>query len=378
MIRFAFYILIGGHALMHLVTLASVWNLFGIGKFRLTTASQLSTIILAVTSIFWLLTFILFLSALIAHARKKSAWWKLGATALLFSQSLIIIYWADARAGTLANIILLIPVLLSYCDNKFTNNVRKNVMALMADQTTDDSDTVTNDSLENLPPVVQRWLMRSNVIGKKRPKAVYLRQTGWLRTKKEWKWMRMEANQFITTERPGFVWQAVIRAGRMFTINGYDQYRNGKGSMLIKALNVLTLAKDDGEQIDQGAMMRFLAEIMWFPTAALNSYIRWEYINDRQARAVMQYENVTASGVFSFNDEGDVTGFEGKRYANFNHVYSLELWCITVTGYREFHGIRIANKSQVTWKLKEGDFTWLHVEVTDIDYNDHNIWSKLQ
>jgi hypothetical protein len=31
--------------------------------------------------------------------------------------------------------------------------------------------------------------------------------------------------------------------------------------------------------------------------------------------------------------------------------------------------MRIAAKSDVTWKLKSGDFTWFKVNITELDYN---------
>jgi len=87
------------------------------------------------------------------------------------------------------------------------------------------------------------------------------------------------------------------------------------------------------------------------------------------ARATLHDGDLTASGIFSFNIEGDVIGFEAKRYGDFDGKYSLETWSVRNTGYKEFNDIRIPNKSEVTWKLDTGDFTWLEVEVTHINYN---------
>lgn len=181
--------------------------------------------------------------------------------------------------------------------------------------------------------------------------------------------MPLEAEQHIVTNPPGFIWKAKIDAGYFLTINGRDKLEHGKGHMLIKAANTITVADSAGKEIDQGAMMRYLAEIMWFPTASLNKNIRWQYVNDTSARAVLLDGDKSISGLFLFDQNGDVVGFEGKRYGDFNDLYSLETWAIDVKGYQDFHGIRIANKSEVTWRLKTGDFNWLKIEVTDIDFN---------
>ena len=46
--------------------------------------------------------------------------------------------------------------------------------------------------------------------------------------------------------------------------------------MLIKVMSTIPIGNSSGEEMDQGAMMRFLAEIAWVPSAALNDYIQWD------------------------------------------------------------------------------------------------------
>jgi hypothetical protein len=47
----------------------------------------------------------------------------------------------------------------------------------------------------------------------------------------------------------------------------------------------------------------------------------------------------------------------------------LEKWHIESKEFRLFEGIRIPGKSEVTWKLKSGDFTWLKLELLNVEYN---------
>jgi hypothetical protein len=115
------------------------------------------------------------------------------------------------------------------------------------------------------------------------------------------------------------------------------------------------MANGSGKEIDQGTLVRYLAEMAWFPQAAASNYLRWEEIDSKHARVTMHFANVTASGVYAFNDDGSVSGFEAKRYGDFDGVYRMETWSVNVTGYRTFNGIDVGNKSEVTWKLKEGD-----------------------
>jgi len=130
-----------------------------------------------------------------------------------------------------------------------------------------------------------------------------------------------------------------------------------------------TVADARGKEMDQGSMVRFLAETVWIPTAALSNYITWEGIDANSAKATMSYGGVTASGVFNFNDRGEVIDFVAPRYGDFDGQYSMETWKILLENYKEFDGVRVPAKGEVIWKLKTGDFKWYQFEVLDIEYN---------
>lgn len=179
--------------------------------------------------------------------------------------------------------------------------------------------------------------------------------------------MPFEAVEYFSIDPPAFVWHATIKPGRLIHLAGRDKFINGQGNMLIKPLSLFTVANSSGEEINQGTLLRYMAEMAWFPQAAVSDYLRWEPINDHQARVTMDFSGISASGIYLFNDDGDVAGFEADRYGDFEGVFRKERWAINVTGYKVFNGSRMGYASEVTWKLKEGDFTWLRLELTDID-----------
>jgi hypothetical protein len=145
--------------------------------------------------------------------------------------------------------------------------------------------------------------------------------------------------------------------------------------MLIKLFSLFPVADSKGKETDQGTLLRYLAETVWFPSAALNNYIAWEEVDSTTAKATMSYKGTTASGVFKFNTDGDVVSFKTLRYYDRKEGSTLEEWLISIpeNSYKEFEGIRIPAKSTVTWKLKTGDFTWYKLEVTDVEYNKSHI-----
>jgi hypothetical protein len=318
--------------------------------------------------VWWLSCLGLLLLTLLLLVKHSRPWMIAAAVFLLFSQVTIFIYWDKAAQATLVNLILIMALTVSYHKRKFNMMVEAEIDTLV-EGITNNKIIVTKQSLQYLPQIVQKWLIRSNVIGKPMAHSVYLKQKGMMRLKPDGNWLSMRAEQFINAQTPGFIWNAVIDSGFLIPIHGRDKYFHGHGNMLIKAMYSLPIADSTGDEIDQGVLMRFLAEIVWFPTAGLCDYIRWEYVSETSARAIINYGSTTASGIFNFATDGDIKGFEGMRYRDSDNHYSLEKWSIAIKEYKEFNGLRIGHKSEVTWKLASGDFMWLAVELTDIEFN---------
>jgi hypothetical protein len=233
---------------------------------------------------------------------------------------------------------------------------------------------VTEQWIEPLPPLVQKWLWRSNVIGTELIRTVHLHQNGEMRTSPSGKWMPFEAEQYINVENPAFIWRAKVKAAPFISLAGRDKYVNGKGEMVIKLLNLIPVVDAKGPEIDQGALVRYMAEIAWYPSAALADYFTWEQSDTSQAKAVINYGRISSSAVFSFSGEGDLQGFEAMRYFQQKDGTTLEKWYgeFDPSGFKEFQGIRIPARATVIWKLKDGDFTWLKLEITDLKYNIAN------
>lgn len=371
MLRILVTILLTIHGLIHLLgfvkefKLATVEQLRGKTIFPLTGGSD------KVMGALWLLTSILILVTAILVFLKKEWWWMLGAFTFVLSQCLIVLYWEDAKFGTIANLILLIAIIFSFASWSFHRTSEKEISAFVS-RSSEDKKVITQEMIEDLPSVVQRWLLRSGIIGKGMIHAVYLKQKGEMRTTPDGNWMVVKAEQHFNVIDPGFIWIADVAANPYFHLSGRDKYQEGRGHMLIKALSLITVADSKGKEIDQGTMLRFLGESVWFPSFALSEYLNWEEIDSASAKVTMSYGGISASGIFRFNSDGDLVSFLAKRYYDRKEGLTLEDWLVETdpNGYREFEGIRVPAKLSVTWKLKGRDFTWYKLEIEDIDYNN--------
>ncbi len=361
MIRSFSAFIVLAHGLIHLLGFVKAYNLANV--------NQLAQPIEKSTGLFWLLAAILFMltaGLLIAH---KDAWWMVAIPALLLSQWLIGMHWQDAKFGTIANVIIALGVLLGYADWNFKAMVNKELKEFQPTSLAAPK-WVTPESVKPLPAIVQKWLYRSQAVGKEDVQVVRLMQKGEMKTQPDGRWIPFGAEQYNTLVNPGFIWQTRIQMMPLVSVVGRDKYIQGHGNMLIKALGLFPVADAKGPAIDQGSLLRNLAEICWFPAAALREYIQWEPLDSLSAKATMTNGGISASGIFRFTPAGDMESFEAKRYYDRKEGATLEDWLVTMKGYKVFNGVRIGHQSEVTWKLKTGDYTWLKLEITEIHYNN--------
>lgn len=282
-----------------------------------------------------------------------------------------IIIWI---AGVVAAVVVIYFIVVNIGGMMFERKVKSEVKKLFAEFHINKPEIIRQEALAGLPEPVQKWLQRSQIIGKEKIFAVRLKQEGLFRTKKEGSWMPFKAEQYYTTDPPGFIWYVTMRVVPFLTIKGRDMYYEGRGNMLIKLLSLIKVADASGPEMDQGTLIRYLNEIMWFPTAALNDYIKWEPVNQTSARATMNYKGVTASAIYYFNEDGDLVNFMAERYMDVNGSFKKEKWSTPITGYGEFNGIRVPTEGQGVWKLDSGDFSYIRLKIIDIDYNDPTLY----
>lgn len=368
MLRSLFALLLFAHGLIHAVGFLKQWNLASIsqlsGKSFITLSDEASKL----SGILWLLTCLGFFVTMVGCLINREWWSGVGLVSVLMSQSLIIVYWTDARAGTFANIIIAMVLVLVYAHDRFEKQADQEVLQLLK-QPVVGQGIITREMLHDLPAPVQEWMLASGVVGKERVHTVRLQQHGLMRTSPDGKWMPTEAKQYFAVDRPGFVWEADVHMLPFLPLAGRDKYADGKGNMLIKALSLVPVVNASDAKTDQGTLLRYLGELCWFPSAALSPYTTWQAIDSTRAQATMTYQGVSATAVFAFDEQHRLVSVSAKRYMGGGKEGKLEKWYIPVRAWKEMDGVTIPVKGDVIWRLPTGDFDYYQWEITDIDYN---------
>lgn len=250
----------------------------------------------------------------------------------------------------------------------FRRSMEEETDLLLRAHTGESAAWISEERLRQLPRPVSTWLSLAHLLDRAPLGPVTIIQEGMLRTKPEGQWMPFRAKQHASPDTPSFIWKARIQAGPGIAIYGRDLYVNGQADMLIKLAGLFKVAHARGPEIDQGSLVRYLAEIVWYPAAALSPLIAWEALDDNSARAVISYKGISASGIFYFQTSGEPVQFVAQRYKEAGGACTLEEWSVRMGAYKRFQDILIPSQGEVSWNLRTGPFPWLRFEIKDVRF----------
>ncbi len=271
-------------------------------------------------------------------------------------------------------IIVLIALTIVIGNIAFNKEVKSEVEKFFEKYKERKSEIVTEEDIKALPEPVQKYLRYTQIIGKEKIRTVRLKQGGYFRLKESQKWMPIKAEQYYDVDSVEFIWIGKVNFIPFLSIWAKDEFIDGKGNLVVKLLGLIKVVDAKGPEIDQGEILRFLGECVWFPSAFLNDYIKWEAIDSNSAKATITYKGVSGSAIFHFNEKGEIVKIKAKRYREVNGKFVLDDWEIPIIEYKMFNSIVVPSKVNVIWKLSTGDFCYDKVEIIDIEYNNPSMY----
>lgn len=223
--------------------------------------------------------------------------------------------------------------------------------------------------LNLLPPPVQRCLVRSGVVGRPVPDTVHVKQSGRIRLAPDKKWLRFTADESYRVERPEFEWNAAVHISGVPAMRARDSLEDGRGRMSGKLFRLIKIMDETGPEMDQGALMRWLNETMWFPAVWATEVIKWEEVDDQTALARVAAAGTEASGEFKFDGDGRMIDFVGDRYRGVEGGrFELTRWSTPITSHRTYNGIELPAGGSALWWLNDGTFEYIQIQADRIDY----------
>lgn len=244
---------------------------------------------------------------------------------------------------------------------------------LLADAAGPVDGAVRMSDLTDMPPPVQRYLRRVLRDGQPYVTAVRLEQRGTFRSDATGPWRPFTASQHVTVRPPGFVWDASIEMGPLVPVRVLDAYHDGRGILQARLGGAVpVMDAEPSPALDEGELLRYLAEAPLYPTALLPAMgVTWTPIDDRSARATLTDQGTTATLVFHFDEADEVVRVEGKRgFTKTDGTAEERPWRGYWRSYAERAGMRVPTRGEVAWVHPDvGEVSYWRGHVEAIEYS---------
>ncbi len=254
-------------------------------------------------------------------------------------------------------------------ERSFNRLVTSEVDVMLARASRSQAATVNEAMLEKLPAPVQRYLNYTGVVGKPIVRTVQVAQSGRMRLGPRLPWLPLRAKEYYSVQPPGFVWDGTLQVGHFPVAHARDMYFSGKGKLLVKAASALTVVDCGGDGVDQASMMRYLSEMIWFPSAFLSGSVSFEAVDEGSARVTLTDHGHTATGILSVDPDGRLTNFVAQRYRMVGGRLELGTWSTPVHEYGVRAGLRLPVRGRGIWQLEDGEFEYIDVWLDDVRYD---------
>lgn len=240
-------------------------------------------------------------------------------------------------------------------------------------QSSDGTEKVlTKKDISHLPEPVQCYFEYCGFIGKPVPmNAEVVWADSHIKMNPDKKWMKLKTYQFNCVEEPFRIAYMKAKMFGLVPFEGRDIYTGGQGHMYGKIANLITVFDEKEKEIAQSALITILAEALLVPGYALADYITWKPIDENSAKARLVHKGIDVSGIFYFNDIGEMIRFEtsDRYYMHPEKGNVLTPFIAEVGDYKQQGELRIPVSLMAIWHLETGMYEYWKGTISKVRYN---------
>ena len=224
---------------------------------------------------------------------------------------------------------------------------------------------VSDAELALLPPAA-RALMDFYGVRAGQPKHSSFR-VGWrgrFRMAPTLAWMPIEAIQYDTVVPVARFFHMRARIKGVFPVLARDTYVEGRGNMLGKVVDLVTIVDGSGPAFDQGELATWLNDcVLLAPSMLLGANIRWSHVDARSFDVSVTDGRNTVSGRVFVDHRGAPTNFEtSDRFLTDPDDPKRGLvrcrWTTPIESWQQIDGQTYPARGRATWHLPNGEFTY--------------------
>jgi hypothetical protein len=248
---------------------------------------------------------------------------------------------------------------------------KKAVLEALEGSGTINIEFLTNEDIQHLPAVVQKYIIYTGSVGKAKVwnfRAVF---TGGIRSKSSEDFMPLRSEQYNFMDNPTRLFYIVAKK-KGIPAKGIHLYKDETAIMLVKILGLFTVVNAKGKEMNQGETVTLFNDMCFMaPASLIDRNIEWTEIDSLTVDAKFTNGNIAVNAKLFFNEKGELVDFlsndrfettDGKIYKNYP-------WLTPVTGYTDINGYRLPSGAKLIYKHPDEDLCYGEFNLVSIEYN---------
>ena len=227
----------------------------------------------------------------------------------------------------------------------------------------------TEADFAGFPVPVQRYIRHCGYLGAPKHPWVRIHLPG-ATLLRDGKPMIVDYTQYDLAPTPGRL--ALIQASVSgVPFQGYDSFIDGTGGMKGVLGKLVTLFDQVGPQMDQAGLVTLLSEAFILPLILLQDYVQLTGVDDTHVAASITWGGVAASGVFTFDESGEMTTFttNDRAYTHPDGTMEPMPWTAKLGGYQDLgFGVLFPTRFQAVWHFPDADQVYFDGTVSQTAY----------
>ncbi len=363
--KYILAVLLVGHGLIHLLGFLKAFGLAQLPQLQISISRS--------TGLLWAITALLLLTSGGMVLASVEWWWAPAGLGILLSQVLIFSAWSDAKAGSIVNIILSVPILVAALGSapwSFRAMYDRDVAAGLS-QAPQEIKLLTQADMAHLPAIVQRYLVFTGSVGKPEVWNYRLKLGGSMRNGVNNPWMSMMVDQQSFVDPPARLFH--IEAS-MFGVpfTAFHRYVGPEATFRVRVASLVPMVDARGPEMNRSETVTLLNDMFLLaPSTLIDPAIVWQELDPLTVRATWTNAGNTVSAIVSFDDSGALANFvSDDRYMSADgKTFEQHRWSTPVSDWRLFDGRRLPATGEATWDLPGGKYTYLRYEILAAQYN---------
>jgi hypothetical protein len=365
-VRVAFGIVLGVHALIHLMGFLKA--------FDLARLAQLTVPIPRAMGIAWLLAAVLLLAATFSLLAAPRGFWLLAACGVTVSQIVIVASWRDARFGSVLNGVTLAWIIYGAVSwgpfglrAEYEERTSRGIASLARTPP-----LVTEEELAPLPGSVQRYLRYVGVLGQPHVGAFCARFSGRIRSGPTAPWMSFvgEQHNFMAPRTRLFWMQATMKGLPVDALHAYDV---DGARMRVKLLSLFSVVDQGGRAFTKAETVTLLNDMcIMAPATLVDAPIQWKELDARSVEATFTNGAHTVRAVLIFDDAGPLVNFwsdDRPSLAPDGVTFLPQRWSTPIGDYRSRGAVRLASRGEARYAAPDGEYTYIEFDDLDVSYD---------